>query len=219
MPPKANPLSKEDIFERCRDTIIIATDLRAITRNEDFINCSSRNEQLLFLREFLPKNCFILANTKLLAKIFNITEGNIRKILCNANKKKKPNGRPLKLSDEEEIHLLQVIISKKDSDEYMTLSQILRYAEETFKISLTRGWLNSFFTRHKNKIIKTIIYPQEDAKLKVPQRYLKENLDLVQNVIGITPAELIYNIDETGLSDWEERKPKMVAVPKELENR
>ena len=101
----------------------------------------------------------------------------------------------------------------------MNLSEILYYAEETFKISLTRGWLNSFFNHHINEITKSTIYPQEDARLKAPRSYLKEYLDLVENVIGITPAESIYNIDETNLSDWEERKPKMVIIPKELENK
>ena len=167
--PKANLLSKEDIFERCRDTIISPTDLLAIARNEDFLSCSSRNEQLLFLREFLPKNCFISAKAKLLAKIFNITEGNVRKILCKANKQKKANRRPLKISNEDEKQLIQVIHSKKDTSEYMTLSEILHYVKETFKISLTRGWLNSFFNHHINEITRFTIYPQEDTRLKVFQ--------------------------------------------------
>ena len=43
-------------------------------------------------------------------------------------------------------------------------------------------------------------------------------MDLVDVLITITPAELVYNIDKTGLSNWEERKPKKVVIPKELEN-
>lgn len=36
-------------------------------------------------------------------------------------------------------------------------------------------------------------------------------MNLVEKII-------VYNIDETGLSDWENRKPKIVIVPKDLEN-
>jgi hypothetical protein len=36
---------------------------------------------------------------------------------------------------------------------------------------------------------------------------------LIKNYVSKIPAELIFNIDETGLSDWEERKEKMVFVP------
>ena len=44
-----------------------------------------------------------------------------------------------------------------------------------------------------------------------------EYLDLVEVLIKITHAELVYNIDETQLSDWEERKPKTVLVPEEID--
>jgi hypothetical protein len=36
---------------------------------------------------------------------------------------------------------------------------------------------------------------------------------LIKNYVPKIPAELIFNTDETGLSDWEERKEKMVLVP------
>ena len=40
------------------------------------------------------------------------------------------------------------------------------------------------------------------------------NVEVLNRIIV---AELIYNIDETGLSDWEERKPKTVIVPEEID--
>ena len=52
----------------------------------------------------------------------------------------------------------------------------------------------------------------------VPRSYLREYLDLVEIIIQIPPAELVYNIDEPGLSDWEERKPKTVIIPSEINN-
>lgn len=58
--------------------------------------------------------------------------------------------------------------------------------------------------------------PQEDLRLTVPKIYLSQYLDLVELIIEITPAELVYNFNETGLSDWEERKPKTVVIPSEL---
>jgi hypothetical protein len=36
---------------------------------------------------------------------------------------------------------------------------------------------------------------------------------LVQKHVPLVPAELISNLDETGLSDWEHSKPKPVLVP------
>ena len=65
--------------------------------------------------------------------------------------------------------------------------------------------------RHGDELTKTEISPQEELRLKVPRTYLIEFMNLVEKII-------VYNIDETGLSDWENRKPKIVIVPKDLEN-
>ena len=90
----------------------------------------------------------------------------------------------------------------------MSQSDILSYVETNFKIFLTKGWLNSFISRRSNLIQKTFVLPQESLRFQVPRCYLIEYLDFVEKIIGITPAKYIYNIDETGLSDWEERKQK-----------
>jgi hypothetical protein len=36
---------------------------------------------------------------------------------------------------------------------------------------------------------------------------------LIKKIVPSLPAELIFNLDETGLSDWENRKTKPVLVP------
>ena len=77
MPPKALPLSKDEIYENSKNTIITSRDLRALTKNESFLQCNSRNEQIVFTREFLKNNCYISANTKLLEEVFNISAGNV----------------------------------------------------------------------------------------------------------------------------------------------
>lgn len=77
--------------------------------------------------------------------------------------------------------------------------------------------MNTFIGRHQDSIKKTVISPQEDLRLTVPRICLIQYLDLIKVLIQIRAAELIYNIDEIGLSDWEERKPKTVIVPEEID--
>lgn len=89
-------------------------------------------------------------------------------------------------------------------------------SKKILKKALAYGWLNTFLPRHQNSVKKTIISPQEDLRPTVPRIHLIEYLDLVECIIEITPAELIYNIDETEFSDWEERRPKTVIVPSEI---
>lgn len=216
MPPKAPALTSAELYERCTGTIISARDIRAVTKDESFILITTRNDQLVFLRQFLNDVCFKSANTKLLSVVYNITESNVRKILCRAKKQRKEIGRPFIFDADTENLIITEIRSKKNTHEFMTLSQIIKYVEENFKKALTYGWLNTFLARHQNSVKKTVISPQEDLRLTVPRIYLIEYLDLVECIIEITPAELIYNIDETGFSDWEERRPKTVIVPSEI---
>lgn len=129
--------------------------------------------------------------------------------MCKAKSAHKEIGRPLKIDPENEKIIIAKIISKRDSYDFMTITQIIKFVEENFKKSITKGWVNSFIYRHKDEL--------DESRLKVPRRYLKDFLDIVKVLITISPAELIYNIDETGLSDWEEKKPKIVVIPKELE--
>ena len=43
-------------------------------------------------------------------------------------------------------------------------------------------------------------------------------LDLVEKILFTSPVDLIYNIDETGFSDWEDKKSKDATIPRELLN-
>ena len=88
MQQKAKPLTKDVFMQRCQGTIIRAQDARAIVRNECFTSCTSRNEQMLFVRQFLIENCFISANAKLMSSIYCITEGNLEKYFATPKSKK-----------------------------------------------------------------------------------------------------------------------------------
>ena len=217
MPPKKLALTEQQIYDKCINTIITSRDLRAMMRDEAYRAIIYRNEQLVFFKIFLKENCYKSANAKLLSIIFDISEGQVRKIITKSKKEKKDVGRPFKISPDNEKKLIEEIKSKKSTQDFMTMCQIIKYAEDSFRISLTYGWLNSFIFRHKDDLKKAVISPQENLRLQVPRRFLTEFLDLVDHIIQITPAELVYNIDETGLSDWEERHTKTVIVPSEID--
>ena len=172
MPPKAVALTKDELYERCSSTIISARDVRAFVKDESFLQITTRNEQMIFFKEFLQNVCYISPNAKLLSTVFQIKEGNVRKIMCKARKSKKQHGRPFIFDAETELIIVTEIRTKKDTHEFMTQSQILRYIEENFNKSLTYGWLNTFIGRHQDSIKKTVVSPQEDLRLTVPRIYL-----------------------------------------------
>jgi hypothetical protein len=54
---------------------------------------------------------------------------------------------------------------------------------------------------------------QELQRRQIPRSYLDRYLAVINSWVPLVRAELIFNLDETGLSDWEERKPKPALIP------
>jgi hypothetical protein len=85
--------------------------------------------------------------------------------------------------------------------------------EQNFGKILTYGWLRTFLDRHRSQVRRAVVHPQEYVRLQVSSCWLDSYIQFIKNYVPKIPAELIFNLDETGLSDWEERKEKVVLVP------
>jgi hypothetical protein len=70
----------------------------------------------------------------------------------------------------------------------------------------------SFLKKHANLICRSVGRPQENVRLEVPHGYLDQYIRLIQEYVPLVPRELLFNIDESDFSDWEERKPKCVLI-------
>jgi hypothetical protein len=57
--------------------------------------------------------------------------------------------------------------------------------------------------------------PQENVRLEVAHKYLDQHIRVIKEYVPLVPTELLLNSDESGFSDWEERKPKCVLIPTE----
>jgi hypothetical protein len=73
----------------------------------------------------------------------------------------------------------------------------------------------SFLKKHTNLICRSVVRPQKDVRLEVLNEYLVQYIRLIKELVPLVPTELLFNIDESGFSDWEERKLKCVLMPTE----
>jgi hypothetical protein len=81
------------------------------------------------------------------------------------------------------------------------------------KVPITRGLVNSVVLRHPGTIIETKSVPQEQQRLQVPRLFLERTVhDLNEHIQGCV-AELVFNLNEVGISDSKDRKTKTVLVP------
>jgi hypothetical protein len=73
--------------------------------------------------------------------------------------------------------------------------------------------VNSFVLPRCGDVLSTKSTPQEQQRLQVPRAFLERTIrNLNEHVQGCT-AELIFNLDEFGISDWEDRKTRNAVVP------
>jgi hypothetical protein len=68
--------------------------------------------------------------------------------------------------------------------------------------------MTSFLKSHERLICWSVIQPQENLRLEFPHEYLDRYIKLVQEYVLLILTELLFNIDESGFSDWEEHKPQ-----------
>jgi hypothetical protein len=55
--------------------------------------------------------------------------------------------------------------------------------------------------------------PQENPKLEVPRAFLDAAIEGFRDHVHNSCAELVFNLNEIGIGDWEDRTERRVIVP------
>jgi hypothetical protein len=77
------------------------------------------------------------------------------------------------------------------------------------------AWLARFLHGHADTVMRITVTPREDPMLQAARVWLDRYMALIAKVVPLVCCELIYNIDEAGLSDWEDGSPKKVLASAE----
>jgi hypothetical protein len=126
--------------------------------------------------------------------------------------KKKELQRPLALDLDQKADVVCFIRERFGLQNYATQRDVLNYVEERFNKTLTYRWMKRFLDRHKSEVSGITVVPQEKVRLEVPCCYLEEYMTLIKKIVPIVPTELLFNLDETGLSEWKNRRSKPILV-------
>jgi hypothetical protein len=95
----------------------------------------------------------------------------------------------------------------------ITKTELLHERVARLRASITRGWVDSFLTRYADALWETKSLPQENSRLEVPQVFHDAEIEGFQHHVHGSCAELVFNLDEVGMSEWEERHQRKVIVP------
>jgi hypothetical protein len=127
----------------------------------------------------------------------------------------KPSGERGKhsaLGASREQQILDWIEQKAEQSTPVGKTEIKDYCTTQLIVLITRGWVNSFVLRHSDQIFTTKSTPQEQQRLQVSRMFLERTEQNLKEHIQGCVAELVFNLDEVGISDWEDRKTKTVIL-------
>jgi hypothetical protein len=119
----------------------------------------------------------------------------------------------LAIDDQIERELLAWIESNAAKNTTVTGPDVRARIANHDRLSVTRGWGNSFIGRNLDRLCKVTSSPQESQRLEVPHCFLEETIRCLGEFVQGRPAELVFNLDEVGISNWEDRHTKNVIVP------
>jgi hypothetical protein len=94
----------------------------------------------------------------------------------------------------------------------VTARDIRAHIGSHYNIPVSRGRVNAFVGRHLVRLCKAKSIPQEVQRLDIPHYFLDETIQCIAQFMQGRPAELVFNLDEVGISEWEDRKTRKVIV-------
>jgi hypothetical protein len=166
MPLKTPAISRPVIEPSLSTTALTGQNLRAFTRNDEWIAIESRTTQLLFIEQF--------------AELSELTRSRVRAIHAKVQRKQRPPCHPLVLSDEQEFELCQMIRDKAVTSNYVKQRGLINYIEANFRTRLTYAWIRCFLQGRADEVRKAIVAPGELPRLEVPRRHLDHDIELIK---------------------------------------
>jgi hypothetical protein len=172
-----------------------------------------RAHQIVRLIEFASIKFHIDLATRVLARTFDISHSALTHAKLHGYEDTSGRGRDHEHAIESEQALVDWLTSKAANHMAMNKTELLHECNERFERSITQRWVDSFLRRHADQLFETKSIPQKNPRLDVPRAFLEAAIDGFRDHVHNACAELVFNLDEIGISDWEDRYERQVIVP------
>jgi hypothetical protein len=122
----------------------------------------------------------------------------------------KSRDRHLAVDAESDANILAWITNQAEKNAAVTRTDIKNYCCEVWKFEASRRWVDSFISPHSAELTEKKSSPREEPRLQVPGIFSEETRRNMHETLQDCSADLVFKV---GISDWDDRKPKRVAVP------
>jgi transposase len=105
------------------------------------------------------------------------------------------------------------IAKKAHNNIVVARAELLNYWITTFGTGVTRGWVDSFLSRPTAEFFETKNSPPENQRLEAPRVFLEAAIESIRTHVQNACAYLVFNFDEIGINEWDDRVERKVIVP------
>jgi hypothetical protein len=184
--------------------------VRTFQRGPGFNELQYRSHQICFVSSFAWDKVDRELSIAQLARAFGCHANRVKVALANGlEESKKCSGHPA-FDEDSEDEILAWIEAQAEKYRPMIRTDLRHYCEVKYSRPVSRGWIDSFVLRHAEDLIETKSSSQEETRLKVLRALLDEMIRCLREYVRGMKAELVFNLDEVGISDWEDQKDKKV---------
>jgi hypothetical protein len=146
-------------------------------------------------------------------RAFNCSRSAVYSALANGLSPPKSGGRHLAVDAESDPNISAWIKKQAEKNAAVTRTDIKNYCHEVCRLEVSRGWVDSFILRHSAELTQKKSSLQEHPRLQVPRIFLGKTIRTMHETLQGCQVDLLFNLEEFEISDWEDRKPKKVVAP------
>jgi hypothetical protein len=138
-----------------------------------------------------------------LARGFGCKRDGITSSLSHGLEPPEKRGRHQGLSEDREQEIVAWISKYAAKSRPITRRDLRERVAAEYGVPTPRGWVNSFIGGLIGDLCFAKGSPQESQRLEIPRCFLEETLACIGQFVQGRPTELVFNLDEVGISEWE----------------
>jgi hypothetical protein len=110
-------------------------------------------------------------------------------------------GRHSAFDDVSKVEILEWVQNQAEKFNPVRRTDILHYYQAKYSSSISRGWVNSFVLQPREDLSEVKSTRQEHSRLEVSRAILDETIRCLREHVQGMKAELLFNLDEVGMSE------------------
>jgi hypothetical protein len=115
-----------------------------------------------------------------LMRAFNCSHSAVESALANGLNPPTSRDRHLAVDAESDANILVWIQKQAEKNAAVAPTDIKNYCREVWKFEASRGWVDSFISRHSAELTEKKSSPQEEPRLQVPRIFMEETIRSMQ---------------------------------------